>query len=65
MDKLMEAFVEDLFKSPAFREKLQLWFTEAVSGLDIPTDAEINEVAEQAARDVIDNTSFDINVTTR
>jgi hypothetical protein len=65
MEKLLEEFVEDLFQSPAFRKKLQLWFTEAVSGLDIPTDAEINEVAEQAARDIIDNASFDINVTTR
>jgi hypothetical protein len=44
MDKLMEAFVEDLFKSPAFRVQLQLWFTEAVSGLDIVSPDEYERI---------------------
>ena len=48
----MEAFIETMFKSPAFKSNMQLWFTEALSGAELgPTQEEV----ERIVKDIIEN----------
>ena len=51
MNELIDALAKDLFKSPAFREQLQLWFTEAVRGCEWIDAVDAERIMKNLIRD--------------
>lgn len=58
---LLEVLAKHLFKSPTFREQLQLWFTETVRDCEWTDLDDVERICKNVLRDEV-TFSIDVNV---